>query len=88
MKFLFTTIAALSLALGSAQAGCGKTETDTAILKSYDKETKQLVLDVAGTAKTLTLTPSAKGGDQAESLVGKKVTVISEHKKVQSLAGA
>ena len=84
MKKVLTLIALSALALGSAQAGCGKSETTEGELKSFDASTKKLVVG----SKTLTLTPSSKGADGADKLVGKKVKVVSEHGKVTSIAGA
>ncbi|MEY4484021.1 MAG: hypothetical protein RL693_1473 [Verrucomicrobiota bacterium] len=85
MKHILTIIATLSLALGSSFAGCGKTETDKGKLKAFNKETKQIVVEVSGKEVKRTLTPSSKGGDAAESLIGKEVTVISSHNKVESV---
>lgn len=85
MKYALTILAVLGLALSSSYAGCGKTETDTGKLKSFDKETKTLVVDVSGKEVKRTLTPGAKGAADAEKLVGKKVTVVSSHNKVESI---
>ena len=65
-------------------AGCGKKETTTGILKSIDSKKKTVTVEQGGKAVTLRLTPQSmiKG---AEALVGKKVSVISEHKKVDSV---
>ena len=65
MKYTLTILAVLGLALTSSYAGCGKTETDTGKLKSFDKETKTLVVDVSGKEVKRTLTPSAKGAADA-----------------------
>lgn len=48
MKHILTIVAALSLALGSSFAGCGKTETDKGKLKAVNAEKKQITIDVAG----------------------------------------
>ena len=85
MKSTLTILAVLGLALTSSYAGCGKTETDVGKLKSFDKETKTLVVDVSGKEVKRTLTPSAKGAADVEKLVGKKVTVVSSHSKVESI---
>ena len=85
MKQILTILATLSLSLGTSYAGCGKTVTDAGKLKSFDKETKALVIDVSGKSVTRTLTPSAKGAADVEKLVGKKVTVVSSHDKVESV---
>jgi len=87
MKKLLTLIAALTIAAGAAYAACGKTETTKGTLQDYDAETKAItVKDAEGKAVKLTLTPSVKGDIKA--LVGKTVTVISEHKKVSSVTGS
>jgi uncharacterized lipoprotein YehR (DUF1307 family) len=85
MKHILTIIATLSLTLGLSFAACGKTVTDKGKLKSFDKETKTLVVEVDGKEVKRTLTPASKGGDTAESLVGKAVVVVSEHNKVDSV---
>lgn len=85
MKHILAILVTLSLALGSSFAGCGKTETDKGKLKAFNKETKQIVVEVSGKEVKRTLTPSSKGGDAAESLIGKEVTVISSHNKVESV---
>ena len=68
MKQILTIIATLSLALGTSYAGCGKTTTDAGKLKSFDKDTKALVIDVDGKDVSRTLTPSAKGAADAAKL--------------------
>ena len=89
MKHILTIVAVIGLALGSAYAGCGKKVTDTGKL-SYDKDTKALTVE--GAKKALTLTPATKvtdaAGKKAEiaDLDGKKVIVISEHGKADSVA--
>lgn len=85
MKYALTILAVLGLALSSSYAGCGKTETDNGKLKSFDKETKTLTVDVSGKEVKRTLTPNAKGAADVEKLVGKKVTVVSSHSKVESI---
>lgn len=85
MKLIITTLAAVALAAGSAVAGCGKVDTTKGKLKSFDAESKKVVVDVNGTEKSLTLTPSSKGADKADKLVGKEVTVKSEHGKITEI---
>jgi hypothetical protein len=85
MKHILTIVAALSLALGSSFAGCGKTETDKGKLKAVNAEKKQITIDVAGKEVNRTLTPSTKGADGLDKLVGKEVTVVSSHGKVESV---
>ncbi|HSI62162.1 MAG TPA: hypothetical protein VLE43_03565 [Candidatus Saccharimonadia bacterium] len=86
MKHILTIVAALSLALGSSFAGCGKTETDKGKLKAVNAEKKQITIEVAGKEVNRTLTPSTKGADGLDKLVGKEVTVVSSHGKVESVA--
>lgn len=95
MKHLIAIITALSLAAGASYAGCGKKVTDEGKLTSYDAETKALVVELAGgkTAKvTITPTTEAKGKDGKKAdlaaLVGKKVKVVSEHSKADSVTEA
>lgn len=91
MKTILTIVAVLGLALSGAYAGCGKKVTDTGKL-SYDKDTKSLA--IKGAKKPITLTPSTKitGADGKEAKIadldGKKVTVVSEHGKADSVSAA
>ncbi|HYF34420.1 MAG TPA: hypothetical protein VD994_03945 [Prosthecobacter sp.] len=85
MKYTIAIIAVLSLAVGSTFAGCGKTVTDNGKLKSFDKETKVAVVEVEGKEVQRTLTPASKGAEDIDKLVGKKVTVVSSHNKVESI---
>jgi hypothetical protein len=87
MKKLLTLIAAVSIMTGAAYAGCGKTETTKGKLQSYDAESKAIVVKGEdGKNVKLTLTPAVKG--DVNALVGKTVTVVSEHKKVSSVSGS
>lgn len=89
MNKAFALIAASTLALGSAYAGCGKVVTNEGKLKSFDAATKKVVVEGKdGKPATLTLTPTSKGADEAEKLVGKDVKVDSEHGKITSIAKA
>jgi len=81
MKSILTTLAVLGLSV-SAFAGCGKTETTSGKLKSVNADSKSIVIDAGGKDVTLTLTAAVTGADK---LVGKKVTAVSSHKKVESL---
>ena len=86
MKKLLTLIAMAALTLG-ANAACGKKVTTEGTLKSYDAETKQVVVVGAdGKAAKITLTPSTTGADKVADLVGKAVKVVSEHNKADSIA--
>jgi hypothetical protein len=88
MKKLLTILATFALTLGS-YAACGKKVTDEGTLKSYDAETKKVVITKAdGKSATVTLTPATTGADKVADLVGKAVKVISEHGKADSVAAA
>ena len=86
MKKILTLLAMAALTLG-AQAGCGKTTTNEGTLKSFDAESKKLVIASAdGKTATVTVTPSTTGADKLGDLVGKAVKVVSEHGKATSVA--
>ena len=92
MKTILSIIAIVAISASSVYAGCGKKNEITGTLKSYDKDTKLLVVEVDGKKSKITLTPKTevkKGKDKADiaDLVGKKVKVISEHKKADSVTG-
>jgi hypothetical protein len=86
MKYILTIVTALGLMVGAAQAGCGKKVTTTGTLKSVNAEKKTISITVAGQKKpvTLRLTAKVKLAD-LKKLYGKAVTVVSEHKKVDSV---
>jgi len=94
MKYILAIIAVIFFTVGPTYAGCGKKLTSSGKLKSFNADGKQIVL-LSGKGKEvrLTLTPitktSAKGGKKTslKDLIGKNVTVISEHKKVDSVTG-
>ncbi|MBX7210441.1 MAG: hypothetical protein K1X78_19175 [Verrucomicrobiaceae bacterium] len=86
MKNILSLIAIASLAAGSAFAGCGKIDTTEGKLKSYNAETKVAVVETKD-KKTVnvTLTPTSKGGEGVDKLVGKKVKVLASHGKVTEI---
>jgi hypothetical protein len=86
MKYILTLAAAFALTLGTSFAGCGKIDTDKGKLKTVNAEKKQITIDVDGKDVTRTLTPSTKGADELDKLVGKKIVVQSSHGKVESVA--
>lgn len=92
MKLVFSVIVALVLAfgvsVGDAYAGCGQKVTNNGTLKSVDAEKKMIVVLSNGEETKLTLTPKteAVGAAKVADMVGKSVKVISEHKKVDSVA--
>jgi hypothetical protein len=91
MKKLITTAIAVFALAGVVEAGCGKKQNDSGTLSSFDKGTKTLVVSVDGKEVTLTATKKTVAKDangkktDLDSLVGKKVKVTSEHKKVDSV---
>ena len=85
MKTILTVLAVLSLGMSSSFAGCGKTVTDKGKLKSFNKDSKAVVVTVGDKDVTRTLTPTAKGAEEIDKLVGQSVTVVSSHDKVQSI---
>ena len=87
MKKFLALIAIVALCSGSAFAGCGKKVTSEGTLKSFDAESKTLVVEAKdGKATTVTLTPSTTGADTIATLVGKSVKVVAEHGKADSVA--
>jgi hypothetical protein len=92
MKTILSIIAVVALGAGSVFANCGKKVETTGKLKSFDAETKTLVVVAKGKESTITLTPTTeikKGKKEIEitELVGKKVKVVSEHDKADSVTG-
>ena len=85
MKQILTILTVLSIGVSASFAGCGKTVTDKGKLKSFDKETKAVVVSVGGKDVKRTLTPTATGAGEIDKLVGQAVTVVSSHDKVQSI---
>lgn len=77
------TIAALT---APAFAGCGKIDTAEGKVKSFDKDTKTLVVTTSAGDKSLTLTPTSKGAKSPDKLVGKAVKVSSSHGKITEVA--
>ena len=98
MKYIITTLVALTLA-APAFAGCGKKAASTGKIEKFDAATKTLTVavvessdpkEVESKKATLTLTPDSKviadgkvDGVKIDALVGKSVTVLSEHGKVE-----
>jgi hypothetical protein len=92
MKYIITIVAALAFA-GTSYAGCGKKSASIGTLEKYDAETKTLIIKIisssdakevkAKTAK-LTMTPDSKviAEGKIASLVGKSITVVAEHGKI------
>jgi spore maturation protein CgeB len=79
MKSILTTLAVLGLSV-SAFAGCGETTTSKGKLKSFDKDTKSIVIEADGKEVKTKVTAKTKNADGIEKLVGKNVTaVISKH---------
>ena len=90
MKNILSILTVLALA-AAAQAGCGAKISSKGTVKSYDSEKKELVVSVAGSDVTYTLTPETEGADKAAGLKGKSVEVnVDKHvkSKVLSVAAA
>ena len=86
MKKIFSLIAIVSISAGSAFAGCGKIDTTEGKLKSFDATTKVAVVETKDKKSVnVTLTPTSKGGEGIEKLVGKKVKVLASHGKVTEI---
>lgn len=92
MMTLCLLIVVLAIGAGVASAGCGHKDTLEGTLKSIDAENNSVVVVVEdGKEVELTLTAETKvtdaeGNDsEASDLVGKKVKVVSEHAKVDSI---
>lgn len=86
MKKLLTLLAIVSVSAGSAFAGCGKIDTTEGKLKSFNPETKIAVVETKDKKKVnVTLTPTSKGGEGVDKLVGKNVKVLASHGKVTEI---
>jgi hypothetical protein len=98
MRHLIVALAVAGLGLmfaADAQAGCGIKNATTGTLEKYDAATKSITIavknssdpkEVAAKTAKLTMTPTTKvilkKGLKIDSLVGKEVTVVSEHGKI------
>ena len=88
MKKILAIVAATVIA-APAYAGCGKKVASVGTLSAYDAKTKTLTMKVMRTndpkankkATKITLTPASKvmGDATLDKLVGKQLSVISEH---------
>ena len=93
MKTILSIVAVVALGAGSIFAGCGKKTETTGTLKSFDADSKTLVIEAkGGKSSKITMTPKTavkKGKKEIKiaDLVGKKVKVVSEHKKADSVTG-
>ena len=92
MKYAMITALALAMA-ATSYAGCGKKAASIGKVQKYDPETKALTLrifdssdpkELAAKKAKLTLTPASKilAAEKVEALVGKRVSVVSEHGKI------
>ena len=89
MKKLFTLLAIASISAGSAFAGCGKIDTTEGKLKSFDAGTKVAVVETKDKKEvSVQVTPTSKGGEGLDKLVGKKVKVLASHGKVTEIGKA
>ena len=91
-KVLSVFVVVLALAAGGAFAGCGVKDTNEGTLKSVDADHQTIVVEVGeGKEMKITLTENTKVMDaegnkaKVSGLVGKKVKVVSEHAKADSI---
>lgn len=85
MKLILTVVTAVALAVGTCFAN-DKAETDKGILKAVDLARQKITVEVAGKEVTRTLTPTTRGVEEIDKLVGKTVTVVSSGGRVESVA--
>ena len=88
------TVVGLGLMMAPAvDAGCGKKNATIGTLQKYDAETKSVTIKVMRSSNPkeveskmakLNMTPDSKviAEGKIDSLVGKNVTVVSEHGKI------
>ena len=88
MKKFLGIIAAIAIGAGSVYAGCGKKVTNEGEA-AYDADTKSLTIEGAKKPIQIQATTVVKNADGEEvdiaSLDGKKVKVVSEHNKADSV---
>ena len=94
MKAMLAMIVVFAIGTGVAYAGCGVKDTHEGTLKSFDEEKNVIVVAVAGedgeeVEITLTAKTQVTDGEgketKASNLLGKKVKVVSEHAKADSV---
>lgn len=87
MKKLLAILTLVAFSAGSTFAACGKKVTDEGTLKSYNADKKEITVESKdGKTSTLVMTPDSKVSGKIEDLIGKSVKVVSEHKKIDSVA--
>lgn len=92
MMTLGLVFVVLAVATGVAFANCGHKDTHQGTLKSVDAESNSVVV-VAEDGKEVKLTLTAEttvtdaegNASKVSTLVGKKVKVVSEHAKIDSI---
>ena len=102
MKQILTIVAILTIAVSSALAGCGKKAASIGKLEKFDAATKTIIISIVDSSNPseikskkakLTMTPDTKiiaggkVGAEITSLVGKKISVVSEHGKIDFIIG-
>ena len=92
MRLILSMILAITVTAGIAFAGCGMKVSNEGTFKTLDADKKIIIIastDGEEAKLTLTMNTKAVGTDGEEAkladLVGKQVTVISEHSKVDSV---
>ena len=95
MKKILSILTLVAFSASAGFAACGKKVTDEGTVKSIDADKKEITVQTAdGKTVARVLTPTttltAKDGKaaKADALVGKKVKVVSEHNKVDSVSEA
>ena len=98
MKYIITILTVLTLAAGSAWAGCGKKMSSIGKLESWDAETKKITIaimqssnpkELQSKSAKLTMTPDSSivhagkvDSVNIADVVGKNISVVSEHGKI------
>ena len=92
IAFFIATLAVIALNIGTAYAGCGKKVATIGELESYDADTNEVTIKVMETSDksqqgksvklTMTSSSTTMGGKAIDDLVGSRMSVVSEHNKV------
>ena len=88
MKTLLVLLTIIGFGVGGAIAGCGVKTTNTGKLKSYDADSKAIVVMEDDEEVTIEITEDTTVSENLKDMVGKDVKVISEHGKADSVESA
>ena len=93
IAFVIATLAVIALNIGTAYAGCGKKVATIGELESYDEGSNAVTIKVMETSDksqqgksvelTMTSSSTTMGGKEIGDLVGSRMSVVSEHNKVE-----